>query len=167
VATSSWKGLDQLIVLNEKDVLSESLKDQFEIPEMHESPFKPVCNMVLSDPKDRRYQAAFEHRKRFGGLLHRASVSLQEAAGEDLVDAIAGTRMEPNPKCSWLTKYQALLVAIDTFMEHYGSKMDATRRKRASLDASRKDWVFWRRQYDLPRLMWLKFAEGDHSYRLQ
>jgi len=167
VATSSWKGLDQLIVLDEKDVLSEGLKDQFEIPEMHESPFKPVCNMVLSDPKDQRYQAAFEHRKRFGRLLHRASVSLQEAAGEDLVDAIAGTCMEYNQKSFSVTMCQALLVAIDTFMEHYGSKMDATRRKRASLDASRKDWVFWRRQYDLPRLMWLKFAEGDHSYRLQ
>jgi len=98
IATSSWKGLDQLIVLNEKDVLSESFKDQFEIPEMHESPFKPVCNMILSDPTDRRYQVAFEHRKRFGRLLHRASVSLQEAAGEDLVDAIAGTRMEYNQR---------------------------------------------------------------------
>ena len=102
MATSSWKGLDQLIVLDEKDVLSEGLKDQFEIPEMHESPFKPVCNMILSDPKDRRYQTAFEHRKRFGRLLHRASVSLQEAAGEDLVDAIAGTHMEYNQKSSSL-----------------------------------------------------------------
>lgn len=96
VATSSWKGLDQLIVLDENDVLSEGFKNQFEVPDMHESSFKPVCNMILSDPKDQRYQAAFEHRKRFGRLLHRASVSLQEAAGEDLVDAIAGTRMEPN-----------------------------------------------------------------------
>lgn len=156
-----------MIVLDEEDVLSEGFKNQFEIPEMHESPFKPVCNMILFDPTDRRYQIAFEHRKRFGRLLHRASVRLQEAAGEDLVDAIAGTRMEYNQTCSSLIMYQALLVAIDTFMEHYGSKIDATRRKRASLDASRKDWVFWRRQYDLPRLMWLKFAEGDHSYRLQ
>lgn len=61
----------------------------------------------------------------------------------------------------------ALITGIDTYLFHHGIKDDAARRKRSAFDTGRRAWVFCRRQYDMPRNYWTKFAECDHNYRLQ
>lgn len=49
------------------------------------------AGFALIDHQDPRYQAAVEHRARFGRIVHQAAVSLRGSlGGEDHIDAVIG-----------------------------------------------------------------------------
>jgi proteasome activator subunit 4 len=62
------------------------------------------AGFTLADPTDARYQKAIAHRKRYGEVVHRAAVFLQQKhEGEDHIDAVI-----------------AVSKAIDVFLLEYG-----------------------------------------------
>lgn len=150
VVTSSFRGLDTLINLVGGDSLSESIRKEYDVPELQQHPFLPLASLCLTDPNDQRYQTVIGYRMRLGKILQEAAISLREAQTEDHIDAVS-----------------SLITGIDTYLFHHGIKDDTARRTRSAFDNGRRAWVFCRRQYDMPRNYWTKFAECDHNYRLQ
>ncbi|CAG8591712.1 12397_t:CDS:10, partial [Acaulospora colombiana] len=150
VVTSSWRGLDTLISLQGGDSLSEAILKEYDVPELQQHPFRPLASLCLTDPKDPRYGAVLGYREQLGKVLHAAAGSLRAEKTEDHTDAVS-----------------ALITAVDTYLFHHGIKDETARRKRSGFDSGRRAWVFSRRQYDMPRNYWTKFAECDHHYRLQ
>ncbi|KAG8821347.1 hypothetical protein FRC18_011359 [Serendipita sp. 400] len=148
--TSSWRGLDTLINLNGGDALSKAVRKEYDVPELQQHPFLPLASLCLMDPGDVRYQTVLQYRQRLGNLLQAAAESLRAAQTEDHTDAVS-----------------TLINAIDTYLFHHGIKDETARRTRNAFDNGRRSWVFCRRQYDMPRSYWTKFAECDHQYRLQ
>ena len=62
------------------------------------------AGFVLTDPDDPRYEQAFQHRLRFGNVVHLAATSLRQIhGGEDHLDAVV-----------------AVVKAIDTYFLDYG-----------------------------------------------
>ncbi|PVG02608.1 hypothetical protein CPB86DRAFT_822639 [Serendipita vermifera] len=150
VVTSSWRGLDTLISLQGGDSLSEAISKEYDVPELQQHPFRPLASLCLTDPRDPRYGTVIGYREHLGNVLHAAAGSLRAEKTEDHTDAVS-----------------ALITAVDTYLFHHGIKDETARRKRSGFDSGRRAWVFSRRQYDMPRNYWTKFAECDHHYRLQ
>lgn len=62
------------------------------------------AGFVLTDPDDPRYKQAFQHRIRFGNVVHLAAIALRQIqGGEDQLDAVV-----------------AVVKAIDTYFLDYG-----------------------------------------------
>lgn len=92
VVASSWRGLDTIIELSGKDVLTEVVQKEYDVPELQSHPFLPLASLCLTNKADPRYQKVFAHRQRFGILLRTASHSFQMAAAEDHIDAVSCER---------------------------------------------------------------------------
>jgi len=165
--TSSWRGLDTLISLRGGDALSESVRKEYDVPELQQHPFLPLASLCLTDPADPRYQTVISHRQHLGKVLQAAAISLRAEKTEDHTDAVSSKNITFLFYVRYWQLIPVLITAIDTYLFHHGIKDETARRKRNSFDSGRRSWVFCRRQYDMPRNYWTKFAECDHNYRLQ
>jgi proteasome activator subunit 4 len=88
VVRSAWSGLPTFILEAQKEVANPCIIEDCEVSELLAVPLTVEAGYTLTDPKDPRYQTVIAHRKRFGNLLHRASVSLRDSGAEDHIDAV-------------------------------------------------------------------------------
>lgn len=78
-----------------------------EIPEMIASIEPLSAGYPLQDPSDPRHQYMTDLRQRFGGFLHKSSISLSQQGEENTLDAV-----------------HALVRSIRTYMLEYGDSRD-------------------------------------------
>ncbi|KAF9568562.1 hypothetical protein CPC08DRAFT_679680 [Agrocybe pediades] len=139
--------------LTQQDILDATLTSDIidEIPEMIASVQPINSGFAMTDPSDPEYQYLLQIKRRFGSLLHTASVVLREQGEENTVDAV-----------------QVLVRSIRTYMTEYGDSRDsyfvnndqyATEKNVARLYAGQKVWpraVYVRRAryYNAARLHW-------------
>ncbi len=89
--TSSFRGLDTLINLVGGDSLGESIRKEYDVPELQQHPFLPLASLCLTDPSDQRYKTVIGYRTRLGKVLQAGAISLREAQTEDHIDAVSST----------------------------------------------------------------------------
>ncbi|KAF8559342.1 hypothetical protein OG21DRAFT_1402974 [Imleria badia] len=108
------------------------------------------AGIVLTDPKDPRYQRVMELRARFGNLIHTAAMKLrQDQEEEDHIDAVI-----------------ALVKALDTFFLDYGMSRGDFTTLQKNFSQSREVNRMSARQKDNARVVWVKRAQLYHSSRL-
>ena len=84
-----WSGLSTLFLEGNKDSSHPHLYKDLELEELLVRPLGLKAGFALEDPTDPRYQKAVAHRSRFGNVLHRATIALQQKQeGEDHIDAV-------------------------------------------------------------------------------
>ena len=84
-----WSGLPTLYLEGHKEIAHPHLYGDLELEELLVHPLDLKAGFALDDPKDPRYQKVVAHRTRFGDVIHRAAIALQQKQeGEDHIDAV-------------------------------------------------------------------------------
>ncbi|PSR80951.1 hypothetical protein PHLCEN_2v6586 [Hermanssonia centrifuga] len=103
--------------------------EESEVEALLVTPLALKAGFVLEDPSDPRYQKVVAHRLRFGNVIHRASVALQQnLAGEDHIDAVISVSKAIDV---YLLEYAMTRTAFDglqkayTMTREYGSSLTA------------------------------------------
>lgn len=86
---SMWSGLSTLFLEGQKEIAHPHLYEDLELEELLVRPLGLRAGFALEDPSDPRYQKAVAYRTRFGSVIHRAAITLQQKQdGEDHIDAV-------------------------------------------------------------------------------
>jgi proteasome activator subunit 4 len=122
---SAWSGLPTIVLEGRKEVVSPCVIEDCELSELLAVPLAVEAGFTLTDPDDPRYQTVMAHKRRFGDVLHQASVALRESGAEDHIDAIL-----------------AISRAIDVYLLEYGVTAGAFGTLNKSYVVVR-EWVFF------------------------
>ena len=102
----------------DKEIGEPCIDEEIESASLLVTSLDVQAGLILTDPHDPRYQKAFAHRMRFGDIVHRAAMALQQGSeAEDHIDAVI-----------------MVSKAIDVFLLEYGMT-------RGSFDAYRKSYA--------------------------
>lgn len=77
-----------IVLEGHKEVVNPCVIGDCELSELLAVPLTVEAGYTLTDPRDPRYQLVMAHRRRFGSILHFASVAMRESSAEDHIDAI-------------------------------------------------------------------------------
>ncbi len=126
---SVWSGLPTIYREGPQDVKNPCFYEESEVEALLVTPLALKAGFVLEDPSDPRYQKVVAHRLRFGNVIHRASVALQQnLAGEDHIDAVISVSKAIDV---YLLEYAMTRSAFDglqkayTMTREYGSNLTA------------------------------------------
>ncbi|KAH9947705.1 ARM repeat-containing protein [Amylocystis lapponica] len=139
VVRSVWSGLPTLFQEGKKEVVNPCINDDVELAELLVTSLDVKAGFALSDPTDPRYQKAVAHRKRFGDVIHHASIALrQQHEGEDHIDAVISVSKAIDV---FLLEYAMTRAVFDSLRKAYTSARDATRMSPKQKDNARMVFV--------------------------
>ncbi|KAH7883839.1 hypothetical protein F5I97DRAFT_1969128 [Phlebopus sp. FC_14] len=144
-----WNGMPTIYKETPKEVVNACADPELDIKELLVDRFDVNAGMVLTDPRDPRYQQVVTLRNRFGSLVHRAATKLRQSQEEDHIDAVI-----------------VVVKAIDTFFLDYGMSRGDFSTLQKNFVQSREVNRMSTRQKDNTRIVWVKRAQLYHSGRL-
>ncbi|EIN13635.1 hypothetical protein PUNSTDRAFT_94829 [Punctularia strigosozonata HHB-11173 SS5] len=145
-----WGGLPTLCKDLPKTVVNPCINEDTELDELLVSFLDVKAGFTLTDPSDPRYQKAAGHRRRFGEIVHKAAIFLQQKhEGEDHIDAVIAVAKAIDV---YLLEYGMTRGTYDSLQKNYGQARDLNRA--------------WPRQKENSRLVFIKRAQVYHSGRV-
>lgn len=147
---SAWSGLPTLFKEHVPELAPFPDEFDTDIVGLRARHLDVEAGFTLTDPADPRYQKVVALRKRFGDMLHRASVLLrQQSVDEDHIDPVL-----------------ALIRAVDVHMLEYGITRQAFSTLTKNHAFARNLHRVWNKQRHFSRLIFLKRAQVYHSGRV-
>ncbi|KAH7104315.1 ARM repeat-containing protein [Auriculariales sp. MPI-PUGE-AT-0066] len=146
---STWTGLPTLIEDRVNDM--QPLPDPMEtdVDALRTRNLDVQAGFTLKDPTDMRYQRVFALRRRFGDILHRASVYFRESVDVDHTDSVL-----------------SLVRATDVHLMEYGITRSTYGNLTKNYGFARNMHLLWNKQRQFSRLIFLKRAQVYHSGRV-
>ncbi|KAL4243149.1 BLM10 family protein [Abortiporus biennis] len=149
-ARSIWGGLPTLYREGNKDVKNACFNSEYEVEDLLVGRIQAKAGFALENPQDPRYQKVIAHRARFGDIIHRAAVALQQSSeGEDHIDAVISVSKAIDV---YLLEYAMTRGSFDALQKAYAPAREACRT--------------WPRQKEYSRAVFLKRAQVYHSGRV-